>query len=106
MNEIFDSGLDADTIKELASDLKTKIESENHEAWLFFISEFQGKVVLLGSCSKNLAKEDKYRVNAVVKEAAAICKGGGGGRPDFAQAGAKDPSKIKEAVEKVKSLVF
>ena len=106
LNEIFDSGLDADTIKELASDLKTKIESENHEAWLFFISEFQGKVVLLGSCSKNLAKEDKYRVNAVVKEAAAICKGGGGGRPDFAQAGAKDPSKIKEAVEKVKSLVF
>ena len=30
-------GLDADTIKELANDLKIKIEAENHEAWLFFI---------------------------------------------------------------------
>lgn len=106
LNEIFDSGLDADTIKEIANDLKHKIEAEDNEAWLFFISEFQAKVVLLASCSKNLAREDKYKVNNIVKQAATICKGGGGGRPDFAQAGAKDPSKIKEAVEKVKSLVF
>jgi alanyl-tRNA synthetase len=34
-----------------------------------------------------------------VKAIAPIVGGGGGGRPDFAQAGGKDPSKINEALE-------
>ena len=39
-----------------------------------------------------------------IKNIAPIVKGGGGGRPDFAQAGGKDVSKIEEA--KVKALQF
>ena len=38
----------------------------------------------------------------MVKEAAVIAGGGGGGRPDFAQAGGKNPGKIDEAIEAVK----
>ena len=37
----------------------------------------------------------------IVKEVASICGGGGGGRPDMAQAGAKDASKINEALQNV-----
>ncbi len=37
-----------------------------------------------------------------VKEAAKVCGGGGGGRPDMAQAGGKDASKLKEALEAAK----
>ena len=37
-----------------------------------------------------------------VKEAASVCGGGGGGRPDTAQAGGKDPNKIPEAAEAAK----
>ena len=37
----------------------------------------------------------------IIKEVATIAGGGGGGRPDMAQAGGKLPEKVKEALEKV-----
>jgi len=44
-------------------------------------------------------------VSIIVKEIAPIVGGGGGGRPDFAEAGGKDPSKIDALVEKVPAIV-
>lgn len=41
----------------------------------------------------------------IVKEVAAICGGGGGGKKDMAQAGGKDPTKIKEAILKAKEII-
>ncbi|NLI91815.1 MAG: alanine--tRNA ligase [Peptococcaceae bacterium] len=41
----------------------------------------------------------------IIKEVAAITGGGGGGRPDMAQAGGKDPSKLGEALDKVPSII-
>ncbi|MDE7161780.1 MAG: hypothetical protein K2N65_03360, partial [Anaeroplasmataceae bacterium] len=40
----------------------------------------------------------------LVKEAAKICQGGGGGKKDLAQAGGKDITKVALAIEKVKEL--
>ena len=37
---------------------------------------------------------------AIIKEAATVCGGGGGGRPNMAQAGGKDASKIADAINK------
>ena len=37
----------------------------------------------------------------IIREAAKICGGGGGGRPDMAQAGGKDASKINDALKAV-----
>ena len=41
----------------------------------------------------------------LIREVAAVVGGGGGGRPDFAQAGGKDPDKVAEAIAKFDELV-
>ena len=41
----------------------------------------------------------------MIKQIAAACGGGGGGKADMAQAGAKDPSKIKDAFALAESLI-
>jgi len=41
----------------------------------------------------------------LLKEIAPIVGGGGGGRPDFAQAGGKDPARLDEALERVYALI-
>ena len=41
----------------------------------------------------------------IVKEIAPIVGGGGGGRPQMAQAGGKNPAKIKEALQKAKEII-
>ena len=41
----------------------------------------------------------------IVKEIAPIVGGGGGGRPNMAQAGGKDASKLPEALDKAKTLI-
>ena len=47
----------------------------------------------------------KFKAGDLVKEIAAVAGGSGGGRPDFAQAGGKDPSKIKEALGLAETLI-
>ncbi len=48
------------------------------------------------------SKESPVKAGEWIKTIAPIVGGGGGGRPDFAQAGGKDPSKITEAIEESK----
>jgi alanyl-tRNA synthetase len=58
--------------------------------------------LLVCSVSKELTK--RFRAGDIVKAAAAIVGGNGGGRPDFAQAGGPDATKIEEAVSQVYEL--
>jgi alanyl-tRNA synthetase len=46
-----------------------------------------------------------HKAGDLIREVAQLVGGGGGGRPDFAQAGGRDPSKIDAALEKFYSLV-
>ncbi|NYE56419.1 alanine--tRNA ligase [Carboxydothermus ferrireducens] len=62
-----------------------------------------GKVNFLAGVDKNLT--DKYHAGELVKEAAKIAGGGGGGRPDMAQAGGKNPEKVKEALQVIDAYV-
>jgi alanyl-tRNA synthetase len=57
-----------------------------------------GKVNLVAAVTDDLVARG-FHAGMLVKEAAQICGGGGGGRPDMAQAGGKDPSRLQEALK-------
>ena len=65
---------------------------------LFTANDDEGKVIIVAGVSKTLIGKG-LKAGDWVREAAKICGGGGGGRPDTAQAGGKDPQKIPDAIE-------
>lgn len=67
-------------------------------------AEIEGKVNLLTMATKDLLGKGIHAGN-IIREAAKEVGGGGGGRPDMAQAGGKDPAKIKEALEKALEVI-
>jgi alanyl-tRNA synthetase len=62
----------------------------------------EGKVSLVAAFSPKVYKDKKLQAGKFVGEIAKICGGGGGGRPNLAQAGGRDPSKLPEALETAK----
>jgi len=69
--------------------------------FIFLASTVDDKIIFV-------AKSAISNLNAgkIVKHAALICGGNGGGRPDFAQAGGRDIEKIDEAIASIKELVL
>ena len=63
-----------------------------------------GKASLAAACNK-AAQEKGLKAGLLVKEVAMLTGGNGGGRPDFAMAGAKDQTKLDEALAAVPGLV-
>ncbi len=61
------------------------------------------KVLLIAVVSKDLT--DRYHAGKLIKEVAATVGGGGGGRPDMAQAGGSRPENLDAALEKVYDIV-
>ena len=92
---------DAGALREMADQLRDKLEPA---VILLGSRSKDGKKALL-VCSVSKALTDRFRAGAIVKAAASVVGGKGGGRPDFAQAGGPDPSKLGEAVTKVYELV-
>lgn len=66
-------------------------------------SKVGGRVSLIVTVSPDLIK--KYHAGKIIGEIAKIVGGKGGGRPDMAQAGGKDPEKLEEALKKVEKLI-
>ena len=64
----------------------------------------EGKVSFSVMISKDLVKKGLH-AGKLIKDVAAIAGGGGGGRPDMAQAGGKNPEKLEEALRKVSELL-
>lgn len=91
---------DMNRLRQMADSLKEKLES----GILVLAAVNNGKVNIVTSVSKDLVKEG-YHAGNIVKEVATRCGGGGGGRPDMAQAGGKDPSKVTEALKIVPELL-
>jgi alanyl-tRNA synthetase len=60
------------------------------------------KVSLVAAFSQKVIKEKGLQAGKFIGEIAKICGGGGGGRPNLAQAGGRDPSKLTEALETAK----
>ena len=66
-------------------------------------SENDGKVALVVSVSKDLV--DRVHAGKVVKTIAPIVGGGGGGRPDFAEAGGRQPARIDALLAESRTVV-
>jgi alanyl-tRNA synthetase len=62
-----------------------------------------GRALLVCTVSKDLI--GRFRAGDLIKELAAIVGGGGGGRPDFAQAGGSDAGKLDQALARLYELV-
>ncbi len=87
-------------LRELADQLRDKLAPS---VIVLGAKAAEDKVVLICTVSKELT--GRFKAGQLIKEIAAIVGGGGGGRPDFAQAGGSDPSKLEEAVQRVYGLV-
>ncbi|EAZ89275.1 alanine--tRNA ligase [Crocosphaera chwakensis] len=62
----------------------------------------EGKVSLVAAFSKKVNKEKQLQAGKFIGQIAKICGGGGGGRPNLAQAGGREPSKLSEALSTAK----
>ena len=88
---------DAGALREMADQLRDKLAPA--VILLGSPSKDGKKALLVCSVSKDLI--DRFRAGDIVKAAAGIVGGNGGGRPDFAQAGGPDPSRLEDAVNAV-----
>jgi alanyl-tRNA synthetase len=70
---------------------------------VFGWSEAEGKATLIAALTPDLVKRG-VKSGEVVKQIAAVIGGSGGGKPDFAQAGGRDASKLPEAIQKAEEL--
>ncbi|MCZ6464317.1 MAG: alanine--tRNA ligase [Proteobacteria bacterium] len=86
-------GADAKTMRTLVDDLRQKLGS----GIVLLAAETDGKALVAVGVTQDLT--GSYKAGDLVKEVAKLVGGGGGGRPDFAQAGGKDPSQIDAALE-------
>ncbi|MBF7095775.1 alanine--tRNA ligase [Alkalibacter mobilis] len=93
------SGMEMDDIRDLADGLRDKLSGI-----VLVASDANGKVNIVSMGTKDAVKRG-FHAGKLVKEVASITGGGGGGRPDMAQAGGKDPSKIQEALKKAQEIL-
>jgi alanyl-tRNA synthetase len=90
-----------DELKQVADHLKDKLGS----GVIVLGSKIQDKAMFVSSVSPDAVSEKRLHAGKIVNEVARRVGGGGGGRPNFATAGGKDQSRIKEAVESVPEIL-
>jgi alanyl-tRNA synthetase len=91
--------LDKDALRGVADSLKAKIKS----GVVVLAAGSVGKVQIVVAVTADLTS--RIKAGQIVKEIAPIVGGGGGGRPDFAEAGGKQPEKIDEMLEASKTVI-
>ncbi|MGG2936854.1 alanine--tRNA ligase [Bacillus pacificus] len=91
---------DMNNLRTMMDDLKNKLQS----AVVVLASVNDDKVNILAGVTKDLISQG-YHAGKLVKEVASRCGGGGGGRPDMAQAGGKNPAQVEEALAFVQEYV-
>ena len=87
-------------LRDLGDQLKTKLS----EGVIVLASNTDGKVNLMAMATDEAMKKGAHAGN-LIKGIAAIVGGGGGGRPNMAQAGGKNPEGIDEAIKTVEKVL-
>ena len=90
------AGVDMNGLRELGDQLKEKLG----EGVVVIASDCDGKVNLIAMVTEEVMKKGAHAGN-LIKGIAALVGGGGGGRPNMAQAGGKNPAGIPDAIAKV-----
>ncbi len=93
-------GVDMNGLRDLGDQLKEKIG----EGVVVIASVNDGKVNLMAAATEDAVKKGAHAGN-LIKGIAGCVGGGGGGRPNMAQAGGKNPAGIEEALAKAEELL-
>ena len=93
-------GIDMNTLRNLGDQIKDKLE--NSVVVLANVAE--DKVDFLAMVSESAIAKGAHAGN-IIREVAKVAGGGGGGKPNMAQAGGKSPEKVHEALQKVYALL-
>lgn len=92
--------VDMDGLRQLVDELR----SVKSSYMVVLGSVHNEKVQFVAAVSKDLQSKG-FHAGQIVKQVAQVAGGSGGGRPDMAQAGAKDPGQVHAAIEKVEQIV-
>ncbi len=89
-----------------AKDLVFKVHQDISEHLLCAIGTvYEKKPMINVMLSEDMVKDHGLNAGQIVREAAKLIKGGGGGQPHFASAGGKDPDGLSAAIDKVVAMV-
>ncbi len=90
---------DRSAMRQMVDDLRAKLQS----GVIVLGSVADGKVSLIAAVTKDLT--NRLDAGKIVKQAAALVEGSGGGRKDLAEAGGKNPAKLDESIRAVPSII-
>ena len=94
-----------DMMPNAAKDLVFKVRELHPESLLCVVGTmFDGKPLLNVMLSEDMVKDHGLNAGQLVREAAKLMQGGGGGQPHFASAGGKNPDGLSAAIDKVVEL--
>jgi alanyl-tRNA synthetase len=91
---------EAEALKSLADQVAERLQS----GVVVLGGSANGRGLFVAKATADAVRRGAHAGN-LVREVAKLAGGGGGGRPDFAQAGAKDPARIPEALASVPRLL-
>ncbi|MDE6973681.1 MAG: alanine--tRNA ligase [Lachnospiraceae bacterium] len=94
------SGVDMNGLRDLGDQLKAKLS----EGVVVLISDVEGKVNMVAMATDGAMHKGAHAGN-LIKGIAALVGGGGGGRPNMAQAGGKNPAGINDAIAKAQEVL-
>lgn len=92
--------LDADALRDLGDKLRDRLG----KSVIVLAGRNEGRVIFISMASKDAVSSGVHCGN-IIRDVAKIAGGGGGGKPDIAQAGAKDPNKVGDALNAVYDIV-
>ncbi len=97
---LMEGGMDMNTLREMGDQLKQQCE----DAVVVLASKNDGKVNIIAMATPAATAKGAH-AGKIISQVAKTMGGGGGGKPESAQAGGKDPSKAEEALALVEELV-
>ncbi len=92
--------VDAGTLRECSAKLKNK----SNDAVVLLIGQNDDKISIVAACSKG-AVDNGFSAGTIIKSITAKYGGSGGGKPDFAMGGLKDPSCTQNVMDNISSFI-